>query len=241
MPYVKEIGQNGLDSSSSTLIVTLSATAAASTNLIVARVCVDSGQTISSVADSRGNSWLVDKQQTTGPKCAICSTGQNTAALQSGDTVTFTLSGSSLARLAIIDEFSGYDVSAGRVDATQAATGTLTNRTAGTITTVTPNALIVCCYGAGVKETSWVKGAGFYRLHDDVREQPRRRQHASRGPVPGRDDRDGLHDPGHWHIDVQQRLRRGLQSVGCGRRQHRNEGLRESRGATPELEVVAVG
>src|SRR5581483_5898094 len=127
--YVGEIGKAQNAVSSSTLPITLSASAHTG-GLVVGRVAAGGGGSVSSVADSRGNTWTVDAVGTAGPKANIISTGQNVATLQSGDTVTITLSSSATQKAAIIDEFSGCNITSGRVDQTANGTATTTNRNA---------------------------------------------------------------------------------------------------------------
>lgn len=165
--YVQEVGKQAAGVTASSVVVTLSASAALG-HLIIARAVCASGQNVSSVTDSRGNTWTVDVVGSAGPKVALASTGQNVAALQSGDTVTVNFSGSANQSAAIIDEFSGLDTSASRVDKTATGTATGTSRDAGTTATTTQaDELVVGCFGGGALETTFTPGAGFTRFTTD--------------------------------------------------------------------------
>jgi len=160
--YVKELGKQAAGGATANLTVTLSATAA-STSLVIVRAVCGGGQNVSSVTDSRSNTWTVDKVGSTGPKCALCSTGQDVAALQSGDTVVVHFTGSAGQSAAIVDEFSGCDQSGTRVDQTATGTASGTSRNAGTTATTTQaNELVVGVFAGGTAETgAYTSGAGY--------------------------------------------------------------------------------
>lgn len=159
--YVQEVGKGQQAGAGSTLVVTV-ASAPAANSLVVGRVCVDGGQTVSSVADTRGNTWLVDIQTTAGPCASIISTTQQVAKLQASDTITVTLGGSTGQTAAIFDEFSGVDTSATRVDKTATGSAATTARDAGTTAATTQNdELVVGCFVIGNTETSLTAGATY--------------------------------------------------------------------------------
>lgn len=155
--YVKETANNTKNSAGTTLVLTVAAAPTAG-NRLVMRVVGDSGVAVSSIADSRSNAWTVDVTNSTAPKANICSTAQNTAALQAGDTITITFNGSCTQAAAIVDEFFG----AGAVDKTATGTASGTNRSAGTTATLTQaDELVIGCFALGAVETIFTAGSNF--------------------------------------------------------------------------------
>jgi hypothetical protein len=166
--YVKELGKGTQTGTATTYVITLSATAAAG-NLAIGRIGTGSTVTISSVTDSRGNTWTVDKTQGSGPSAHLVSTGQDVGTLQSGDTITITISGSIAAGTAIFDEFSGMDITSSRVDKTAGnSAGATTARDAGTTAATTQaDELVVGAFAIAGDETSLTVGSGYSHFTSD--------------------------------------------------------------------------
>lgn len=137
--------------SGSTQAVTLSATCGAGNMVVLVFGARCTGITGCSVADSRSNTWTIDA----GPFNAsndfvmVASTMQNTATLQSADTVTITFgTAPGNGRMAVLEEFSG--ITGRTVDKTAEANGTgVTSFPTGTTgATVTADEIAVaawCC------------------------------------------------------------------------------------------------
>lgn len=157
MPLVGEIGKANPGGSSTTLVVTV-ATAPGAGNFLVLR---GSGSvSVTSVTDTKGNTWTIDKAAGATPLPFLASTKQDVGTLTTSDTITVTYSSASNNRSAIIDEFSG--VMASPLDQTQTAAGAGTSRTAGTTAATTQaNELVVGCFVIGSAETSFTPGAGY--------------------------------------------------------------------------------
>lgn len=87
--------------------------------------------TVSSVTDTKGNTWTVDKTASSGTSVClgVCSTLQDAGALTTTDTITVTFSGSSTCAAWLLEEFFGFSTGAA---ADQTATdGASTNVTSG--------------------------------------------------------------------------------------------------------------
>lgn len=158
--FVREVasGNNGT-SSVLTLVLTVGAAGAALGDLVVVYAVQGGSRTLSSVSDSRGNTWTVAKTLANGSShgTAIASSLLATA-LVSGDTITLTWSGTGRGA-GIALEFSGlasspFDVAAGGTGAATPYASGLTATSAGAdnliigavsqgaaLVTITPEAL----------------------------------------------------------------------------------------------------
>jgi hypothetical protein len=157
MSYVGEVGKNNASGSSTAIVVNVT-TAPGAGHFLCARI---QGTTaISSVTDSKGNTWSVDKAATASPLAALASTMQNVGTLTTSDTITVTYTTASNPRSVIVDEFSA--VATSPLDQVATATGTTTNRTGGTTPTTTQaDELIIGCFATGSAETSFTHGTGY--------------------------------------------------------------------------------
>lgn len=161
---VQETGKNFQAGSATSLAITVTNAPAAGNLLVLRSYLSNTIQTLSTVTDTRGNTWLIDyKTQTAGiTQTFICSTGMDAAPLQAADTITLTWSSAIPTAIGVVDEFSGVDISSVRVDVKQAAEDTTTNRTAGTTASTTvANTLAVGAFGASINELAWVKSASW--------------------------------------------------------------------------------
>lgn len=134
--YVGERGTLNINNGSGTTqAVTVASNATAGNTIILVFATRDTSVAGVSVADSRSNTWTIDvgPLNTFNNFVMIASTRQNTATLQTNDTVTVTFgTAPNLARLGVIEEFSGLQTSAGYVDQTANASASSTTQTTGT-------------------------------------------------------------------------------------------------------------
>jgi hypothetical protein len=160
--YVAERATLADAASATTLVFTVS------TNLTVGNHLIlpcgwDTTSTINSIVDSRGNTWQTDVKDASGTSFerAILSARMATA-LQSGDTVTVTLSSSEARRMGTLQEFSGL-AETGWLDQTifaEATTGTALD-SGLTAATAQADELVVGCFGAGTTDTAFTLGTNF--------------------------------------------------------------------------------
>ena len=112
--------------SSSANHITLTITNAAPTGDTVVVAAGQAGSTLSTVSDSRGNSYTVDRTTVSNNSAAVAvASTRLTTALQSGDTITATFAATSSATRGIVAaDFSGLGTVSPWVDATASGTGT---------------------------------------------------------------------------------------------------------------------
>ena len=164
--YVAQQGSRAGGSSGSTSTITFnpSQNLGAGNMLLVA--AIGGGVTVSSVTDTKGNTYHLDQSGTNGSGTTIYlySTVQNAGTLTTTDTVTVTYSGATTHYGVASIEFSGISANS-RLDQVNTALGSATNRTAGSLTTTSANELIVAVYGVdGNNDTTFTPGAGYTSL-----------------------------------------------------------------------------
>lgn len=113
----------------STLTLTVGAGGVPVGNLLTLGAVV-TGTTLSSVADSRSNTYTVDVSETNGTITAHAAHSVLTTALQAGDTITLTLAASCTAVVAEAGQFQLHSAS-GALDQTAVSTGTSTTLSVG--------------------------------------------------------------------------------------------------------------
>jgi len=134
--------------------------------LILSMGMNQSAISLSSVTDSRGNTWTVDQQQTnsnTTLDVAVASTLQNVAALQAADTITLHFSVALTGQAAVtVHEFSGCSKTIDQAVQQATAGSTGTARDAGTTAaTTSANDLVWAALAVVGGETSFTPGAGY--------------------------------------------------------------------------------
>lgn len=159
--YVKEVGKN--TGNATTLVIAVAAAPAAG-SMVILRIGFRGSATvtISSVVDSKGNTWAIDVQNNaSGGHAALASTEQDIGTLTTSDTITITFSAAPANGAAsIADEFSGLATTP--TDQTQSGTATTTARAGGTTgTTTQADELVVGCYAGNGTETSFTKDAAY--------------------------------------------------------------------------------
>ena len=107
LAFVQKIGDNSSSSGGTTLAITVPAGGVAQDSLIVIAAGGSSSAVISSVADSKGNTYQVDDTEATYGFAGSVATAIAATALVSGDTITITYSASVTFRTACAYEFSG--------------------------------------------------------------------------------------------------------------------------------------
>src|SRR3990167_7261455 len=107
LAFVQKIGDNSSSSGGTTLVITVPAGGVAQDSLIVIAAGGSSSAVISSVADSKGNTYQVDDTEATYGFAGSVATAIAATALVSGDTITITYSASVTFRTACAYEFSG--------------------------------------------------------------------------------------------------------------------------------------
>ncbi len=166
--FVKEVGNTNIGASSALCTINVPAGGVALGNLIVGVATSESGQDISSVTDSRGNSYTVSALTF---NAAGTDWGQNvfygraTTALQSGDTITVTFLNSYFdAKICRALEYSGiassgfFDGSSVGLDDAfpQSSTGST-----GSVSSTGSNDLLVVFCSAATNPITWTNTANF--------------------------------------------------------------------------------
>lgn len=144
----------GSPASSSAPVLTLTAGAPIGDTLILA-LKTSASFAVSSVADSKGNTWTVDKTTTasSSARLSICST-RLTTAMVTGDTITATLSGTSTATAGAVYQYNGLALTSA-VDAAVGFQGnTSTSGATGACVTTHANDLIFTAAATGAG-TGW--------------------------------------------------------------------------------------
>jgi hypothetical protein len=153
------VGQTGAGVAAATPLVCTITTAPGAGSLVVARVAANAA--VTGVTDTKGNTWTVDSASIGGVIASICSTGQDVGKLTVADTISFAATGATRVN-AIVDEFTGLDVSVSRVDQVAHGGATLTARSGGTTAATTvANELVVGCFGVPGTEASFTPGGGW--------------------------------------------------------------------------------
>lgn len=139
-----ERGSGSKSTSSTQVIAPISNATAGNTLVLVIANQSSSAAVVTSVTDSRGNTWTIDavNSATGAPGISICSTRQNQAALRTSDTITVTMSGSTTVSY-WLEEFVGQftkDVTgnnSGSAGTTLTTSGTTTTATEFVVSTFT--------------------------------------------------------------------------------------------------------
>jgi hypothetical protein len=127
--FVQDLGAVGSSSSSNTLALTLGASTTVGNHLIM--LAISGGQNLTSVADSKGNTWQKDRAiDGVDPRSGFFSC-KITTQLVSTDTITLTVAGSTASRAFRVLEFSGLHTTAW-FDATGTNGGNGASGSAGT-------------------------------------------------------------------------------------------------------------
>lgn len=154
---------------SATQIITLTSGLAQNSRAIVIAGGRNSGATLLSASDNRGNTWTVDAQSQfalANGTLAIAS-GHVATALQAGDTVSLTWSAAvGPSNEASVHELSGILASTA-VDKTATANSTSTSATLSvgpTADTTQPQEMVVAAFQSGGGISSWTPGNGYTAL-----------------------------------------------------------------------------
>lgn len=141
--YVGRVGSTAQGSETNTIPVTVSKAVAAGQTLVLAMAHAGTGRTVTSVVDSRGNTWSIAGSHVNGTTLKswliVCTVG---TALQVGDVITVTMSGLVTTAGVSVDEFNDvtsltpHRTGAGANDTTVAA-ATLTSALTSTTSTKT--------------------------------------------------------------------------------------------------------
>jgi microcystin-dependent protein len=125
--YVQRVASRGSSSAATTLVATLgSITTTVGHHLILQAV---GGAIISSVADSKGNTWQVDKTDASGTERPSIASSKLTTALIAADTITVTWASSNQGAF-VVDEFTGLNATTW-FDKGHGASGTSTSSDSG--------------------------------------------------------------------------------------------------------------
>lgn len=155
--YVGARGTLTSSTAATTQVVTVNADTVQGNRLVVGASGRNSGATLSSVTDSRGNTWTVDQQrQDAGSNNTLAQASCNLAtALLNGDTVTLHWSASiGPSNLAELHEFSGIAASAVDKTTTSFQSSTVTAYSCGPTATLSQaTELGVCTFGAALPTT----------------------------------------------------------------------------------------
>lgn len=145
--------------SAASLVVTVAATTTAGNFAILAGK-LSGGVAVSTVVDSRGNTWTVDKKSANASGgTAFVASARLTTALQVGDTITVTPAATASGAFAAY-EYSG--ISASPADASATGNGTSTTASAGpTSATVQANELAVSVVASGSSLAGLTPPAGY--------------------------------------------------------------------------------
>lgn len=127
LSYVQRIATAQHNAAATTTVLTVVKATAAGSVVVLSAGSSSTGSTITSITDSRGNTWTVVGSTTNGTavRCSVATTPASTP-LRVGDTITVTWSGSVTTAGIAVDEFRG-------VVATPDGTGTGVNDSAGAI------------------------------------------------------------------------------------------------------------
>lgn len=165
MTYVKDLDTGGVinGTNNTTIVSTLNVSAAAG-NTVVAIIGNNSTQTVTGVADSRGNTWSLGKSVTHGAtspsqSVAIWFTNQDVGTLVASDTVTATLSANNTGKAMFVQEYEGRLV----LDQTVSNQANLaTALTTGTSPSTTrPDEVVIAGFCIGTGQASWTSDAAY--------------------------------------------------------------------------------
>jgi len=163
--FVKTIGTASSTSTGTSLSVTVSAAGVAAGNSVIVSLAFDPASGTVSCSDTRGNTYAVDKDTTTGSGTsgvrAVILSAHNITALTSSNTITCTHP-SAAARALGANEFSGLAAS-GTQDKTSSGTGNSTSASSGsTQTTTQASELLLGTIGVeGKSNETFTAGSGY--------------------------------------------------------------------------------
>jgi hypothetical protein len=148
-----------------TLVVSPAANATAG-SLIIAYVNASAARTVTGVSDTKGNTWTVGPNpggaSVNGQRC---STQQNAGTLTTGDSITFTFSGTGANKVGTSIEITGYDTTtpfdSGVTNTVVGTTSTSPSVTAAGASTVAHEAIIGLFAWAGAAQRTFTKGASY--------------------------------------------------------------------------------
>jgi hypothetical protein len=166
---VRQVGQNHNTTTNTTVAVTLSVTPAAG-NTLIGYMRGGSNFALSSISDTKGNTWTIDAVTASTNTTAAVYSCQPTTPLVSGDVVTFTLAGSAASKTASIYEFSGV-LNPSPVDQTAIANSGTTNTTgsAGPTATLTgSNDLVFTGCATSTSNTSTYNASGYTMINTSL-------------------------------------------------------------------------
>jgi hypothetical protein len=151
-------GDTATGTATSTLTVDATGYAAGSALIIGVYNRTTASATLSSVTDSKGNTWTVDATSSSAANCISSASANLTTALVSGDTITLTWTGNVSGKAFHILNFSGLVTSALK-DVSAASGGTGTTVAGPSVTTTQADDLLIGFYGTSssitVSSTTW--------------------------------------------------------------------------------------
>jgi hypothetical protein len=158
------IGLTAAGSASSIVITTSAAAAAGSRILVFIHV---SNVTVSSIADTNGNTYALDRGHTNGSNRGEVWSAHSASAFASSSTITVTLSGTSNPTYASASSFTGVPTSSA-VDQVNSRSATNSNSwTTGSITpAVTPSLVVGFFHSGGGLGSSSTPDGGWLELQD---------------------------------------------------------------------------
>lgn len=168
--FVREVLASADFLTSASLVLTIPAGVtipAGNTLYIGAMISAGATRTLSTVVDSKGNTWTIDTSAG-GSSLTSIAKCHATLPLVAGDTITLTWNGALVTRVATLCEFSNLDTTAG-VDKVASATGTSTAPlSAATATTTQADELLVgvigVVHGSEVPNTNQVSAGTSYTI-----------------------------------------------------------------------------
>lgn len=148
--YIQKISDTSFTGSSSSVALTANTTIG---NTVFAALSIGSARNLTSITDTKSNTWTVDVKTTGGGRNVAIARAYLTTALTSSDTLTVTLSGSATALVEVL-EYQGvrsatFDVSVAGIAGL--GTGPLSQTTAGSTTEVFE--LVLTAVATSVTET----------------------------------------------------------------------------------------
>jgi hypothetical protein len=161
--FVNNVGTGVKTTTSSTVTIVPVQNCGAGNMLAIAVGCGGT-TTLSSVTDTKGNTWAVDKNQgTSGSPCGLATTMQDVGTLTTADTITATVSANGANHVCCAMEFSGI-TSGTRLDQVIGADGTTaTAVSSGSTATLAQTVELVlgAISWAGASQLTFAKGASY--------------------------------------------------------------------------------
>jgi hypothetical protein len=150
-----------LSGQTGTTILSPATTIAAGTCAFVLAT-IGANKTISSVVDSVGNTWTVDKTISDGTRAVGSASAEIVTQITSSDTITITWSNATSSQAHIwVQEVTGL-VTSSPFDTFKTGTGTTTDLTTGpTATLAQANEIAFACFRCNTANTTWTKDASW--------------------------------------------------------------------------------